>query len=78
MAQEVRYLRAFRDRYLLASSAGRKFVDLYYEHSPMVAGYLRRHNDLRAWTRVALAPLVMFARILVSPQTPDTSSENQP
>jgi hypothetical protein len=69
MAKEVATLRAFRDQYLLASAAGRKFVDLYYEYSPPVADYLRRHDDLRAWTRAALKPIVAFARMFVGPQT---------
>jgi hypothetical protein len=71
MATEIAYLRAFRDQYLLASAAGRKFVDLYYEYSPPVADYLRRHDDLRAWTRAALKPLVAFARMFVGPQAAD-------
>ena len=78
MAQEVRYLRAFRDRYLLTTAIGQKFVQLYYEYSPPLADYLRRHDALRAATRVALTPLVALSRMLVSPQTLDTPSENKP
>jgi hypothetical protein len=36
-----------------------------------VADYLRRHDDLRAWTRAALKPLVAFARMFVGPQAAD-------
>jgi serine protease len=71
MAKEVDTLRAFRDQYLLASAAGRKFVDLYYEYSPPVADYLRRNDELRAWTRAALTPFVALARMLVRPQAAD-------
>jgi hypothetical protein len=71
MAREVGYLRAFRDQYLLASAAGRKFVELYYTYSPPVADYLRRNDDLRAWTRAALTPFVALARMFVGPQTAD-------
>src|SRR5207302_3419600 len=78
MAQEVRYLRAFRDRYLLTTAMGHKFVQLYYEYSPPLADYLRQHDGLRALTRVALTPLVALSKMLVSPQTLDTSSENKP
>ncbi len=78
MAKEVATLRAFRDQYLLASAAGRKFVNLYYEYSPPVADYLRRHDDLRAWTRAALKPIVALARMFVGPQTRDGSGENKP
>jgi len=71
MAQEVRYLRAFRDRYLLTTATGHKFVQLYYEYSPPLAEYLRWHDGLRALTRVALAPLVALSRMLVSTETGD-------
>jgi len=71
MAQEVRYLRAFRDRYLLTTAIGRKFVELYYEYSPPLADYLRGHDGLRALARVALLPLVALSKMLVSPETRD-------
>ena len=76
MAQEVRYLRMFRDQYLLATAIGRRFVELYYRYSPPVADTLRRHDDLRALVRVALAPLVALSKMLVGPQS--VESENQP
>lgn len=71
MAKEVATLRAFRDQYLLASAAGRKFVELYYTYSPPVADTLRRHDNLRALTRAALTPFVALARMFVGPQTAD-------
>ena len=77
MALEVRYLRAFRDRYLLTTAIGHKFVQLYYEYSPPLADYLRRHDGLRALARVALSPLVALSKMLVSPETRDDSSESQ-
>jgi len=67
MAPEVRYLRAFRDQVLLPSAAGREFVRWYYEFSPPVADYLRRHDGLRALVRGALAPLVALSKMIVSP-----------
>jgi hypothetical protein len=57
---------------------GKKLVELYYEYSPPVADTLRRHDDLRAMARAALAPLVALSKMLVGPQNLDTSSENQP
>jgi uncharacterized repeat protein (TIGR01451 family) len=71
MAKEVDTLRAFRDQVLLASAAGRRFVELYYTYSPPVADYLRRHDNLRALTRAALTPFVALARMFVGPQTAD-------
>lgn len=66
MAEQVRYLRAFRDEYLLTNRVGRWFVAQYYEFSPPFASYLRQHNDLRGLIRTALSPLVWLSKKLVS------------
>ena len=66
MMNEVRYLRAFRDQYLLNSDAGRWFVRQYYKFSPSFADYLRQHDDLRTLVRTALSPLVGLSRAVVS------------
>jgi len=66
MDNEVRYLRAFRDQYLLTSAAGRKFVELYYAASPPIADYIRGHDTLRAIVRAGLQPLVALSERLVS------------
>ena len=65
MAIEVRYLRAFRDDYLLPNRFGRKFVDLYYRYSPPLANYIRQRDWLRGLSRVGLAPLVALSKWLV-------------
>jgi hypothetical protein len=78
MAQEVRYLRAFRDQYLLSTTVGREFVRLYYKFSPPLADYLRRHDGLRAMVRGALAPLVALSKTIVSPQTMETETADRP
>jgi hypothetical protein len=66
MANDVRYLRAFRDEYLLTNFLGRKFVVLYYRISPPVADYIREHEILRTVVRWMLTPLVKFSNLLVS------------
>jgi len=76
MAQEVRYLRAFRDQYLLVTAIGRRFVDLYYRYSPPLADYIRQRDGLRALARAALTPLVALSKMLVGPQSGE--SENRP
>ncbi len=64
MARDIDYLRGFRDKYLLSVSAGRKFVELYYQYSPPLAERIRQNETLRALTRAALLPLVTLSQLL--------------
>jgi len=64
MAEEVHWLREFRDRHLLTNRIGRAFVNAYYKFSPPVADYIRSRDGLRAAVRVALRPLVALAHWL--------------
>lgn len=57
----VQVLRDFRDNVLLKTGPGRKFVQLYYANSPMLADYIARHEGARTVTRIALTPLVYAA-----------------
>lgn len=66
MAEQVRYLRAFRDQFLLTNQPGRWFVSQYYQYSPPFVDYLRQHEDLRTLVRTALSPLVGLSRAVVS------------
>lgn len=73
MADEVKILREFRDKYLLTNSIGRKFVTgFYYRYSPPIAKYIAKYELLKAITRIILTPLVysikypfIFAGILL-------------
>ncbi|MFQ5755182.1 MAG: CFI-box-CTERM domain-containing protein [Acidiferrobacterales bacterium] len=65
MEKEVRYLRAFRDLYLLPNKAGRAFVKLYYRYSPPLADYIRERAWLRSLVRVGLTPVVALSEWLV-------------
>lgn len=59
---DVRVLRQFRDRVLLASRWGRALVGWYYRVSPPIADYIRGSEGLRLATRVALTPVVYAIR----------------
>jgi hypothetical protein len=50
-AQEIDSLREFRDVILLPNSLGAKFVSFYYKTSPPMAGFISRHDVLRAIVR---------------------------
>jgi len=78
MAAEVRYLRAFRDEYMLTNAPGRWLVDLYYRSSPPLAEWLRSHETPRAWVRAGLAPLVSITRWLVSDEAVAAQTADRP
>lgn len=78
MAEEVRYLRAFRDRHLLTNDPGRAFVRFYYAYSPPIADYLRRHDSLRAMVRAGLRPLIELSRWLVSAEEMQAETADRP
>jgi hypothetical protein len=78
MARDVRYLRAFRDQYLLTNKFGRWFVEQYYRLSPPLADELRAHDDWRAIVRFALSPLVALSKRLVSGETFEKQTVDRP
>jgi Metallo-peptidase family M12B Reprolysin-like len=78
MASEVRYLRAFRDQYLLGNAPGRGFVRLYYRLSPPIADYLRAHDGLRAVVRFGLRPLALLSKWLVSEESYARQTADRP
>jgi len=78
MATEVRYLRAFRDQYLLTHELGRWFVDRYYRFSPPLADRLRAHEGWRSVVRAALSPLVALSKWVVSSEAVDKQTVDRP
>ena len=77
MQNEVRYLRAFRDHYLLTNRPGRWFVRQYYHYSPPLADFLRRHSRLRSLVRAGLTPLVALSRYLLREDQLPTHSQDE-
>jgi len=61
----VKVLRDFRDRFLLTSSAGNFFVDLYYASSPHIAEFMAKHTILKTMVRWGLLPLVGISWVLL-------------
>ncbi len=58
MQPYVRILREFRDSFLLESSYGKFFVNLYYRYSPPIADFIVNHDSLRATVRLGLLPFI--------------------
>jgi hypothetical protein len=65
LAPEVRTLRAFRDRALLAVPFGGTVVDLYYRLSPPLAGFIGHRPGLKFVVRCLIAPVAMVASVAV-------------
>ena len=63
--KHVSILRAFRDRCLLTSEAGKAFVKFYYDVSPPLAAVIAEHESLRFVTRCGLMPFVGAAYLMV-------------
>ena len=66
MEHHVQILRDFRDRYLLDSKLGQKFVNLYYQTSPQIAESISKSNTLRLLTRCFLMPIVGVAYLTIN------------
>jgi hypothetical protein len=64
-AEQVVYLRHFRDDILARGSTGRRFVGWYYTQGPKMAGLIQKRPVLRLVTRTCLSGLVRFLRRLI-------------
>lgn len=63
MASEVQTFREFRNQFLLTNSVGQFFVKTYYKVSPPIADFIAQNDSLRAATRAALYPVLIFSSI---------------
>jgi endonuclease YncB( thermonuclease family) len=62
----VKILRKFRDKYLLTNKIGRKFVRIYYSYSPVIAGYILKHDSLKVITRLSLLPVIGLSWVILT------------
>lgn len=65
-APAVKWLREFRDRYLLTHSAGRLFVDVYYRVSPPIADVVAQSELLKGLVRLLLLPFIALAWLMLN------------
>ena len=61
MANEIDVLRAVRDDYLLGTSLGSLFVEMYYRVSPPIADVVAQNPPLAALVRLLLVPVIALA-----------------
>ncbi len=61
-AEEVQYLRGFRDQLVLSTRAGKAFMSVfnlwYYSFSPQVANFIANHDSARTPLRISIYPLI--------------------
>lgn len=65
MAQEVEFLRSFRDKYLIRYIFGRKLVYWYYHLSPSVVPIIEKSTMVRKLALAFLTPIVCLVKRLV-------------
>jgi hypothetical protein len=61
-ANEVVYLRRFRNQVLLKNPIGVQFVKFYYKVSPKLADFIRKHPALKPLVRFTLKPLIYLSK----------------
>jgi hypothetical protein len=61
-AEEVNFLRQFRDHKLKATFLGRKFVFIYYKTSPTIACILDKHECMKPFVRAVLRFVIKCVR----------------
>ncbi|MFO7555025.1 MAG: CFI-box-CTERM domain-containing protein, partial [Desulfobacterales bacterium] len=65
MVPHIKLLSQFRDRFLLSSKTGKKLVRIYYTHSPAIADFIKKHDNLRALVRLGLIPFLGLAWVFL-------------
>jgi hypothetical protein len=75
MAQEVKALCKFRDRYLNPHPVGRFLVNSYYKVGPKAARFIDNHPAVKPFMRKALKPVVSFARWMTQEKPGEGTNE---
>lgn len=65
LAEEVKILSSFRDKYLLTNPQGQALVSLYYRLSPRIADFIRDKEFLKMIGRAILRPVIRIADRIV-------------
>lgn len=67
LAPEIDILRDFRDRFLLKSRLGDRFVSFYYQLSPPIAHFISRHPLLKKILReTGIKPIIKIIEFLIA------------
>ncbi len=66
LAVDINTLRALRDTVLLTSTVGTAFVEGYYHVSPYVADFVAKSPLLASMVRVALVPVIMLSKVVMT------------
>ncbi len=53
----------------MAHSIGKKWITLYYQYSPPMAGFISDHPGMRKGIRLALLPFVAFSAGMIQTTT---------
>lgn len=64
MGPELDRLRWFRDTFLMPYHLGRQLTDSYYNHSPIIADFIKEHSLYRTIVRTLLWPIIGYIAAL--------------
>ncbi|MCM8807641.1 MAG: fibronectin type III domain-containing protein, partial [Candidatus Omnitrophica bacterium] len=62
---QVKVLREFRDRILIKSYPGKKFVSFYYRNSPKIADFIKGKKFIFYAVRISLYPLIFLVILIL-------------
>jgi hypothetical protein len=66
LAKQIQILREFRDKYLIKTEIGRKFIRWYYKNGPIMAKFILRHPFLKLPVRIVLYPVIFICFLIIN------------